>query len=83
MQKRAQSAGAVQYTDCITVEGQNPANEYPGYDMKQSDVVAPVMLELWGMWSSPSWLLLPGSLWLWVVASNRALSIGQIELFDI
>ena len=26
-----------------------------GYDIKQSDGEAPVMLELWGMQSNPSW----------------------------
>ena len=28
-----QSAGAVEYTDCITTEGEDlPSNECPGYD---------------------------------------------------
>ena len=39
------------------------------YDTKQSDGEVPVMLELWGMQSTPS---LPGPLWLRVVAPNRA-----------
>ena len=38
------------------------------------------MLELWGMWHTPSLLSLPGSLWLGVVAPDEALSIGLIEL---
>ena len=38
------------------------AHEYPRYDSKQSDGVAPIMLELWGMQSTPSLPLLPGSL---------------------
>ena len=38
------------------------------------------MLEVWGMLSAPSLLSLPGPLSLRVVAPNRALSIGQIEL---
>ena len=41
------------------------------------------MLELWGMWSTPSLSLLPGSLRPGVVASDRILPMGQIELFDI
>ena len=57
-----------------------PTNESPGYDTKQSDGEAPVMLELWGMWSTPS---LPGPLWPEVGALDRFLSMGQIELFDI
>ena len=32
---------------------------------------------------TPSLPLLPGPLWSRVVASNRLLSMGQIELFDI
>ena len=38
------------------------------------------MLELWGMWSNPSLPLLPGPLWLRVVALDRILCMGQIEL---
>ena len=41
------------------------------------------MLELWGMWSTPSLLSLPGSVWPGVVAPDRVLSVGQIGLFDI
>ena len=32
-----------------------------------------------GMWSAPSLPLLPGPLWLGVVAPDRVLSMGQIE----
>ena len=56
------------------------SNECPGYDTKQSDGEVSVMLELWGMWSTLSLALLPGSLWLGVVAPDRVLSMGQIEL---
>ena len=55
----------------------------PGYGTKQSDGEAPVMLELWGMHSNISLPLLPGPLWPGVVAPDRVLSMGQIELFDI
>ena len=41
------------------------------------------MLELWGMRSTPSLLSLSGLLWPGVVAPDRVLSMGQIELFDI
>ena len=51
-------------------------NECPGNDTKQSDGEVSVMLELWGMLSTPSWLLLPGTLWPGVVAPDRALSMG-------
>ncbi len=38
------------------------------------------MLELWGMWSTPSLPLLPDPLWPREVAPDRVLSMGQIEL---
>ena len=43
-----QSAGAVEYTNYISAEGQDipTLNECPGYDIKQSDGEAPEMLEL-------------------------------------
>ena len=41
------------------------------------------MLELWRMQSTPSLLSLPVPLWLDVIASDRVLSINQIELFDV
>ena len=65
----AQSAGAVEYS-----------HKCPEYDTKQFDGEVPVMLELWGMRSTPSLLSLPGSLWPRVVAPDRILSMGQIEL---
>ena len=53
-----------------------PTNEYPGHDIKPFDDKAPVMLEFWGMRSTPSLPLLPGPLWPGVVAPDRALSMG-------
>ena len=41
------------------------------------------MLKLWEMWSIISLPLLPGPLWPGVVAPDRVLSMGQIELFKI
>ena len=81
----AQLAGAEEYTDCISAEGVRhlPYNKYSGYDTKQSDSKALVMLELWGMWITPSLSLLPSSLWPRVVAPDRVLSLGRLELFDI
>ena len=75
----AQSTGAVEYSDCISAERKDTHNKYP--DMKQSDGEASV-LELWGMWSSPSLPLLPGPLWPRVVVPVRVLSMVQIELFN-
>ena len=53
-----------------------PTNECPGNDTKQSDGEVPVILELWGMWSTPSLPLLPGPFWLGMVAPDRALFMG-------
>ena len=55
-------------------------NECPGYDTKQSDGEVPVMLEHWGMWSTPSLPSVPGPLWPGVGAPDRVLSMGQIKL---
>ena len=41
------------------------------------------MLELWEMQSTPSLPSFPGLHWLWVLAPDRVLYIGEIELFDI
>ena len=59
----AQSAGAVEYTNCFSAEGKSTSNECPRYDTKQSDGEVPVMLELWGMQSTFSLPLLPGPSW--------------------
>ena len=61
-------------------KGVRPANECPGDDTKQFVGEAPVMTDHWRMQNSPSLPLLPGSLWSRVVAPDRALSMGQIEL---
>ena len=53
------------------------------YDTKQFDGEASVLLELKGMQSTPSLPSLPGRLWPGVVAPDRVLSMGQIDLFDI
>ena len=77
------SPGAVEYTDCFSAERQNLPNECPGYDTKQSDGEVPVMLELWRMRITPSLPSLPGPLWPDVVAPERVLSMGQIELSSV
>ena len=76
---KAEWAGVVEYTDYTSAEGENPPNESPGYDTKQSDGEAPV-LELWEMRRTTSLPLLPGPLWVRMVAPDRALSMGWIEL---
>ena len=51
----------------------------PGYNAQPSDGETPV-LELWGMCSTPSLPFFPSPLWPGVVAPDRILSMGQIEL---
>ena len=52
-----------------------PPNECCGYDNKQFNGAAPVILELWEMQTTFSLPLLPGPLWLGIVASDRAISM--------
>ena len=68
----AQSAKAVEYTDCIS--------EYPEYDTKLSDGEVPVMLGPSGMQSTPLLTSLLDQHWPGVVSPERFLSMGQIEL---
>ena len=79
----AQSDEAVKYINYFSAKGEDSSNECPVYDTKQSDGEAPVMLELWGMHSTPSLPSLSGPLWPNVVTLDRVLSMGQTELFDI
>ena len=60
--KCAQLAGTVEYTDCTLCLG---------YNTKLSDGEVPVMVELWGMWSTPSLPWLQGSLCPGVVAPDK------------
>ena len=57
-----------------------PSNECLEYDTKQSDGEGPVMQELWKTQSTTSFPSLPGRLRPGVVATDRVLSIGKIEL---
>ena len=60
-----------------------PLNEYPGYDNKQYDGDASVVLELWGMRTTLSLPSFPGPPCPEVVAPERVLSMGQIVVSDI
>ena len=77
----ARSSEDVEYTDCISAEGQSP-NECPDYDIKQSGGKALVILEFGGMWSAPSFVLLLGPLRLGMVATEKVISLDQIQLFN-
>ena len=63
-----------------TAKYKTPPKECPRYDAKQSDGEVPVMLELWGMQSTPSLPLLPGQFKPVVATPDRVLSMGQKEL---
>ena len=58
-------------TACL-LRSKSPPNKCPGYDTKQSDGEALVMLELWGMRSTPLLPSLPCPLQPGVVAPDRA-----------
>ena len=76
----AQSAGVEEYIDCITAAmWVRPPNKDLGYDTK-SDGEDQEMLEFWGMRSTPSLPSLLAPLWPWVVAPDRVLFMGQIDL---
>ena len=61
-------------------KGKTPPNEYPDYDNEQSDGEVPVMQELQGMRNTSLLPSLRGPFWSGVVAPDRVLSMGQIEL---
>ena len=50
---------------------------------KPSDSMASVMLDFGEMRGTASLISLPGPLWLRAVVPDRALSMGQIEMFEI
>ena len=79
----AQSAGAVEYTDCFSAEEWDIPKECPAYDTKQSDGEVPVMQELWRMRNTHSLQSLSGPLCSGVIAPDRVLSMGQTELNSI
>ena len=58
-----ESATAVEFFVFIFAKEQDSPNERPRYNTKQSDVEAPVMLELWRRRTTPSKTSFPGPLW--------------------
>ena len=81
MKKFALSAAALKYSDGFSEGGLDPSpNKCPGYNSKQYDGEVPVMLEIWGIRSTPKLSSLPGPLWPGVEAPDSALSMDQMEL---
>ena len=74
----AQSAWAVEYTDCTPAGGKILPKKYLGYEIKPSNGEAPAV-EIWGIHSAPSLPLLQAPFWPAVVGPDRVLSMGQIE----
>ena len=71
----AQWAAAIEYTNCTSFRPH--LSECPRYDTKQSDGEVPVMLELWGMWSTYSFPSLAGPLSTGLVVPDKVLSMSQ------
>ena len=57
-----------------------PLQRVSWYGTNPSDGEVSVMMELWGMQSTPSLPSLPGQLWPGVVSPDRVLYMGQLEL---
>ena len=76
----AQSVGAVEYTDCISTEGQNSPDECPEYYTKQYDGNVSLMQKVWRILSTALLPSLPGLIWPRVVTPDRVLPMSQIEL---
>ena len=74
---------AAEYTDSFSEEGLDSSNECPGYETQQSDDEDQVMLELWGIRSTPSCPSLQDPLKPVAVAPKRALYMGQIKLNSV
>ena len=74
-----QAAATVEYPEYISAD--RPHNECPAmtqnYQMGRASV-----LELWGMWRTPSLSLLLGLLWPGLVVPGSVPSMCQIELFN-
>ena len=77
LQREAKSSGAREYTDCISAEGYDSLKGCPTCNTKQSDGETLVMLELWGMQSTPLLPSLPGRLWPRVIAPDRERGGGK------
>ena len=76
----AQTAGAAEYTDCISAEELDSSNECLENDTKKTHGEVPVILELWGMRSTLLSLSLPAPVRPGEVAPDRVLLLSQIEL---
>ena len=66
--------------DCFFADGYDYPNGCPVYDTKKSHGKTPIMRKLWGMRSAP-FITIP--LCTGVVAPERVLSMGQIELNSV
>ena len=77
---RIQLPRALNTTTASLQKGKTTPYEYPGYDTKQSDGEALVILKLKGMWSTSLVLSHPGPIRPGVVAPDKVRALSQIEL---
>ena len=74
------STGVVEYTNCFSGRGKTSPQRVSWFDIKQSDGEVLVTLENWRVQNTSSLPLFPGPLWPRVVAPDRVLFTGQIQL---
>ena len=74
-------AVSVEYAEWTFREKYDPVpNKCTEYATKPSDSEAP-LFEVWGIWSTSSFLFLPCPVWAGTVVLDKTPSLGQIELF--
>ena len=78
----AQSTLAVEHADFISAEGRDSSTSILDLTPSKNDGEVPLMPKHWEMRSALSLHSLTGTLGPEVVAPDRVLSMGQIELFD-
>ena len=76
----AQSAGSVEYIECISAEGWDSPNDIKQSDTKQSDGEALVILEHLGNVEYPFNTIAPGSTLAWSGSTSMVLSMDKMEL---
>ena len=68
------------YADCISCRGARPPP--PKKKVAMGMTLELIMnLQFWGEWSTPSFSLLWGPLWPYVIVPVRVHSMGQVDLF--
>ena len=79
----ALSPVVAEYNEFIAAKVEDALNECLAYDTKESDVEAPVMLELCGVRGTSLLPSLLGPIWSGVVAADKVLSMDKKKLNQI